>query len=248
MPKLSFILKTREDCQMIKFENVVKKYPNGAVAVNNINFTVNDGEVLFIHGKTDSGKTTIRKLMLLEEKLSSGDIYFDDIPISNIREKHIYRHRRKLGVIFRESRLFVNKTLQDNFAFVLRALGCPEREISKRIDALLKLVELEDARKKYPDMLTPAQRQRAEIARAMASNPKVVMADEPTASLDGASGLEIINLLMKINARGKTVIIFTKEEELAKQFGKRMITLDFGEIVSDTPAAGEEVAEIIFPE
>lgn len=233
---------------MIQFVNVVKKYPNGAVGVNNINFTVNDGEVLFIHGKTDSGKTTLRKLMLAEERLSSGEIYFDEIPLGNIRDKHVYKHRRKIGVIFRESRLFVNRTLQENFAFVLRALDCPEREISKRTDALLKLVELEDMGKKYPDMLTPAQRQRAEIGRAMASNPKIIMADEPTASLDVASGLEILNLLMKLNARGKTVIIFTKEEELARQFGKRMIALDFGEIVSDTPAPKEEMAEIILPE
>ncbi len=233
---------------MIKFENVVKKYPNGAVAVNDMSFTVNDGEVLFIHGRTDSGKTTLRKLLLLEEELSSGDIYFDDIPISKIREKNIYLHRRKMGVIFRESRLFANRTVQENLVFVLRALDCPEREISKRIDALLKLVELEDAGKKYPDMLTPAERQRAEIARAMASNPKIIMADEPTASLDVASGLEILSLLMKLNARGKTVIVFTKEEELAKQFGKRMIALDFGTIVRDTPAAQESAAEIVLPE
>lgn len=233
---------------MIEFLNVVKKYPNGAVAVNNINFTVNDGEVLFIHGKTDSGKTTLRKLMLMEEKLTSGDIYFDDIPLSRIRDKHIYKHRRKIGVIFRESRLFVNKTLQDNLAFVLRAVDCPGKEIAKRAEALLDLVGLADAGKKYPDMLTPAERQRAEIARAMATNPKIIMADEPTASLDTASGLEILNLLMKLNERGKTVIIFTKEEDMAKQFGKRMIALDFGEIVSDTPEKKEEEAEIILPE
>ncbi len=233
---------------MIEFLNVVKKYPNGTVAINNINFTVNDGEILFIHGKTDSGKTTLRKLMLMEERITSGDIYFDDIPLGKIRDKHIYKHRRKIGVIFRESRLFVNKTLRDNLAFVLRAVDCPEKEIAKRAGALLKLVGLEDAGKKYPDMLTPAERQRAEIARAMATNPKIIMADEPTASLDTASGLEILELLMNLNARGKTVIIFTKDEEIAKQFGKRMIALDFGEIISDIPEAKEEEAEIILPE
>ena len=233
---------------MIEFVNVVKKYPNGAVAINDMSFTVNDGEILFIHGSTDSGKTTLRKLLLLEEKLTSGDIYFDDMPISRIREKNIYKHRRKIGVIFRESRLFVKKTLSENFAFVLRAVECPEKEIERRTSVLLKLVGLENAGKKYPDMLTPLERQRAEVARAMVTNPKVIIADEPTASLDPASGLEILALLMKLNERGKTVMIFTKKEELAKQFGKRMISLDFGEIVSDVPAAAEESADIVLPE
>lgn len=233
---------------MIEFLNVVKKYPNGAVAINDISFTVNYGEIVFIHGKTDSGKTTLRKLMLMEERITSGDIYFDDIPLGKIKEKDIYKHRRKIGVIFRESRLFVNKTVHDNIAFALRALECPEREVNKRISILLKLVGLEESEKCYPETLSPADRQRAEIARAMASNPKIIMADEPTASLEPEAGLEILDLLMKLNERGKTVIIFTKDEELAKQYGKRMIALDFGKIVSDESEKKEEEAEIRLPE
>ncbi|MBE6618782.1 MAG: ATP-binding cassette domain-containing protein [Ruminococcaceae bacterium] len=233
---------------MIEFLNVVKKYPNGAVAVNDISFTVNDGEIVFIHGRTDSGKTTLRKLMLIEEKMTSGNIYFDNIPLSGISDRNVYKHRRKIGVIFRESRLFVNKTVYENIAFALRALECPEGEIPKRCAVLLKLVGLEGLEKKYPDTLTGAQRQRAEIARAMASNPKVIMADEPTASLDHEAGLDILNLLMSINERGKTVIIFTKDEELAKQYRKRMITLDFGKVVSDESAVVSESAEIRLPE
>lgn len=233
---------------MIEFLNVVKKYPNGAVAINDISFTVNDGEILFIHGKTDSGKTTLRKLMLLEEKMTSGNIYFDNIPLSGVSAKNVYKHRRKIGVIFRESRLFVNKTVYENIAFVLRALECPERDIAKRCGMLLKLVGLEGCDKKYPDMLSGADRQRAEIARAMASNPKVIMADEPTASLEHEDALAIFDLLMKINERGKTVIIFTKDEELAKQYQKRMITLDFGKIINDESESVSRPAEIVLPE
>lgn len=233
---------------MIEFVNVVKKYPNGAVAVNNMNFTVNDGEAVFFYGSTDSGKTTLRKLMLLEEKTTSGDIYFDDFPLSKIKSGKIYRHRRKLGVIFREPRLFANKTVQENLKFVLRAVDCPEKDIPKRINTLLFFVGLEDARKKYPDMLSPLERQKAEIARAMAAGPKLIIADEPTASLDEEAGLEILNILMKLNARGKTVMIFTKEHDLASRFKKRMITLEFGQIISDTPIPKEEEAEIRLPE
>ena len=233
---------------MIEFLNVVKKYPNGAVAINDISFTVNDGEILFIHGRTDSGKTTLRKILLLEEKMTSGNVYFDDIPLSGISSRNVYKHRRKIGVIFRESRLFVNKTVYENIAFALRALECPSGELAKRCSALLKLVGLEKSAKKHPDMLSGADRQRAEIARAMASNPKVIIADEPTASLEHEDALAILDLLMKLNERGKTVIIFTKDEDLAKQYQKRMITLDFGKIVSDESAPEEKTPEIVLPE
>ena len=91
---------------MIEFLNVVKKYPNGAVAINDISFTVNDGEILFIHGRTDSGKTTLRKILLLEEKMTSGNVYFDDIPLSGISSRNVYKHRRKIGVIFRFRMIF----------------------------------------------------------------------------------------------------------------------------------------------
>ncbi|MBE6607921.1 MAG: ATP-binding cassette domain-containing protein [Ruminococcaceae bacterium] len=224
---------------MIEFINVVKKYPNGTVAINELSFNVSDGEALFIHGKTDSGKTTLRKLMLLEEKVTSGDIYFDEVPISKIRTGNIYRHRRKIGVVFRESRLFVHKTLYENFLFVLRAVDYRGRALKEKARKLLEFAGLWELRKSYPEMLTPVQRQRAEIARALATDPKIIIADEPTASLDVQGGLEILGMLMKLNAAGKTVIIFTKDEELSEQFGKRMITLDFGEVVSDRPELRE---------
>ncbi len=224
---------------MIEFINVVKKYPNGTVAINELSFSVSDGEALFIHGKTDSGKTTLRKLMLLEEKVTSGDIYFDEIPLSKIRVKNIYRHRRKIGVLFRESRLFVHKTLYDNFLFVLRAVDYRGKALKDRARKLLEFAGLWEERKYYPEMLTPVQRRRAELARALATEPKVIIADEPTASLDVSGGLEILSMLMKLNSEGKTVIIFTKDEELSKQFGKRMITIGFGEVVSDLPKPQE---------
>ena len=224
---------------MIEFINVVKKYPNGTVAINELSFSVDDGEVVFIHGKTDSGKTTLRKLMLLEERVTSGDIYFDDIPISRIRTGKIYRHRRKIGVVFRESRLFVHKTLYDNLIFVLRAVDYRGKALKERARKLLELAGLWEERKKYPEMLTPTERQRAEIARALATDPKIIIADEPTASLDTKGGLEILGMLMKLNSEGKTVIVFTKDEELSQQFGKRMITLDFGEMESETPETFE---------
>ena len=224
---------------MIEFINVVKKYPNGTVAINELSFSVSDGEALFIHGKTDSGKTTLRKLMLLEEKVTSGDIYFDEIPLGKIRMRNIYRHRRKIGVLFRESRLFVHKTLYENFLFVLRAVDYRGKALKERARKLLEFAGLWEKRKTYPEMLTPLQRRRAELARALATDPKIIIADEPTASLDVSGGFEILSMLMKLNSEGKTVIIFTKDEELSKQFGKRMITLDFGEVVSDLPKALE---------
>lgn len=241
--------KTEGTFSMIEFVNVIKRFPNGTLAVNDVSFSVADGEMLFIHGNTDSGKTTLRKLILLEESITSGDIYFEEYPLSAIRERHIYRHRRKIGVVFREPKMFARKTVKENFAFVLRALECPEREISARTETLLKLVCLDDALKKYPDMLTPVERQRAEIARAMATNPRLIIADEPTASLDPESALAIMELLVRLNARGKTVIVFTKDSELAQNFGKRMIKLSFGKVIEDVPAQrGGRIAEIRLPE
>ncbi len=235
---------------MIEFKNVVKKYPNGTLAIHELNLSVEDGEALFIYGKTDSGKTTLRKLMLLEERVTSGDIIFDGIPLSKIRTRNICRHRRKIGVLFRESRLFTHRTLYDNFVFVLRALDCRRNVLKERAKELLTLAGLWDKAKTYPEMLTPLERKKAEIARCLASNPKTVIADEPTASLDTAGGLEILNMLMKLNRMGRTVIIFTKDEDTAKQFGKRMITLDLGEVVEDNSdkEKHEEKAEMLFEE
>ena len=218
---------------MIEFCNVRKVYPNGTVALDNINLTVNDGEFLFVVGASGAGKTTLMKLLLREEKITSGKLMVDEFDLDKMPNYKVPYYRRQLGVVFQDFRLFPNKTVFENVAFAMRVIGEPGKVIRRRVPTILNIVSLQDKYQNFPDELSGGEQQRVALARAMANNPRIIIADEPTGNIDPKMSLEIMNLLIKIHKKNKTVIVVTHEKNLVDYFNQRVVTIQDGRIVDD---------------
>lgn len=219
---------------MIRLKDVEMEYENGTKAIKGITLTIEDGEFVFLVGPSGSGKSTIIKLLTGEVEPCAGRIMINGFSVSNISDKQIPLMRRTLGVIFQDFRLIDKKTVYDNLAFVMRAVGAPQKEIRKRIPYVLHLVDLENKANSYPTELSGGEQQRVAIARALVNNPSTIIADEPTGNLDPERSMEIMTLLVKINQLGTTVLVVTHEKDLVNKFGKRVITIDKGCIINDS--------------
>lgn len=218
---------------MIEFKDVSKVYPNGTVALEHVNLTIDDGEFVFVVGASGAGKSTLMKLLLREEKVTSGKLIVGDYDLTKIPNYKISYYRRQLGMVFQDFRLFEKKTVYENVAFAMRVIGESSGEIKRRVPTILSIVNLSDKYKNFPTELSGGEQQRVALARALANNPSIIIADEPTANIDPKLKIEIMNLLLKINKRGKTVIVVTHEKNLVDFFQKRVITLQGGHLVDD---------------
>ncbi|MBQ4647787.1 MAG: cell division ATP-binding protein FtsE [Clostridia bacterium] len=218
---------------MIEFKDVVMSYDSDTVALNGINLVINDGEFVFIVGRSGAGKTTLTKLLMREERISSGKLTVDGFKLDKMPKRKVPYLRRSLGVVFQDFRLFPNMTVYENVAFAMRVVGEKNSVIKKRVPYFLNLVELTDKADRFPGELSGGEQQRVAFARAIANNPKIVIADEPTGNVDRNMSLELMDLLVRINKLGKTVIVVTHDMELVEKFKKRTLTIDDGVIVSD---------------
>lgn len=218
---------------MIEFKDVSKVYPNGTVALEHVNLTIDDGEFVFVVGASGAGKSTLMKLLLREEKVTSGKLIVGDYDLTKIPNYKIPYYRRQLGMVFQDFRLFEKKTVYENVAFAMRVIGESSGEIKRRVPTILSIVNLSNKYKNFPTELSGGEQQRVALARALANNPSIIIADEPTANIDPKLKIEIMNLLLKINKRGKTVIVVTHEKNLVDFFQKRVITLQGGHLVDD---------------
>ena len=218
---------------MLKLDHVSKIYPNGTHALRDVSLTVEDGEFLFVVGPSGSGKSTMLKLLTGEVEPTQGEIHVNGFDVSNIRQRDIPYLRRTIGVVFQDFRLIENKSVYENVAFVMRAVGAPARTIKKRVSYVLDLVGVLHKARRLPGELSGGEQQRVAIARALVNNPDVIVADEPTGNLDPSRSLELMLLLEKINSLGTTVLVVTHEKELVNEFGKRVVAIDGGQIVSD---------------
>ena len=218
---------------MIEFKNVTKVYPNGTVALDGANLRIGDGEFVFVVGASGAGKTTLMKLLLREEKPTDGDIFVDEYDLVRMTEKKLPYYRRQLGMVFQDFRLFPNKTVYENVAFAMRVIGEPTKSIRRKVPTILNIVGLADKIKCYPKELSGGEQQRVALARVLANNPRIIIADEPTGNIDPKMSLEIMNLLIKIHKHGKTVIVVTHEKGLVDYFKQRVITIRDGKIVDD---------------
>jgi len=218
---------------MIELRNVTKSYPNGTIALNGVDLHIDDGEFVFIVGHSGAGKTTMMKLLLREEKVTSGRLVVNDYDLSRISNLQVPHYRRRLGVVFQDFRLFQNKTVYENVAFAMQVIGTPTKMIKRRVPAILNTVNLVDKQQNFPSELSGGEQQRVALARALANNPKTIIADEPTGNIDPKMSLEIMNLLVKINKLGKTVIVVTHEKSLVDYYKQRVVMLKDGQIIED---------------
>ncbi len=219
---------------MIEFRNVSKVYANGTSALKNINLHIKKGEFVFIVGSSGSGKSTFLKLIMHEELPSRGTIYLDGINISQITKREVPYIRRKMGIVFQDFRLIDKMTVFDNVAFAMRVTGASERDVKKRVPYILNLVDLQNKANQRPAELSGGEQQRVSLARALVNNPSIIIADEPTGNIDPEMSYEIVELLTEINKRGTTVLMVTHEHDLVQHFGKRVIEINCGKIISDS--------------
>ena len=218
---------------MIRLKNVHKEYDNGTKALRGLDLRIDDGEFVFLVGPNGCGKSTIIKLLTAEEKATDGRVMVNGYNLNNIRRWQIPHMRRTLGVIFQDFRLIDKKTAWGNLEFTMRIIGATNREMRKRIPYVLDLVGLGDKADIYPDEMSGGEQQRVAIARALVNNPKMLIADEPTGNLDPQRSLEIMTLLERINSMGTTMLVVTHEKELVNRFGKRVVAVRDGQVVSD---------------
>ena len=218
---------------MVKLQDVFKTYDNGTKALRGVSLTIQDGEFVFIVGPSGSGKSTIIKMLTAELRPTSGKVLVGDYDIGSIRQRDIPYLRRTIGVVFQDFRLIENKTVYENVAFVMRAVGAPQSSIKKRVTYVLDLVGILHKARRLPSELSGGEQQRVAVARALVNNPSVIVADEPTGNLDPARSLELMMLFEKINSMGTTVVVVTHAREIVDQFAKRVVAIDGGTVISD---------------
>ena len=218
---------------MIEFTDVTKNYSEDTQALRGVSMQIEDGEFAFLVGPSGSGKSTIIQLITGELKPTSGTVHVNGYSLERIRKREIPYLRRTVGVVFQDFRLIKNKTVYDNVAFAMRAIGAREREIRERVPYILELVGLEDKHHRHPKEMSGGEQQRLAIARALVNNPSTIIADEPTGNLDPAMSLEIMSLLQEINNLGTTMLVVTHAQNLVERFGKRVIAIDQGVVVHD---------------
>lgn len=221
---------------MIHLSQVCKQYPNGQMALNNVSFSLDSGEMAFVLGPSGAGKSTLFRLITLIERATSGHIVVDGKELNRLREAKIPALRREIGVIFQDHKLLYDRTVFDNVALPLIVIGMRHDEIRKRVRAALGKVGLSGKEQAMPITLSGGEQQRVGIARAVINRPSILLADEPTGNLDAALSDDIIDIFADFNQVGVTVLIATHDLRQVDRLGKRTIHLADGEIIAANPA------------
>lgn len=218
---------------MIYFDKVSKIYSPTSAALEDINLSIEPKEFISLVGQSGAGKTTLLKLLIAEEKPTSGSVFFDSLDIHSLRKENLNDLRRRVGMVFQDFRLLPNKTAYENVAFAMEVAGKTEEEIATDVPHVLELVGLLEKSWHFPNELSGGERQKISIARAIINQPDVLVADEPTGNLDPLNTWEIVQILKKINELGTTVILATHNKGVIDSLGKRVITLEKGKIIRD---------------
>jgi cell division transport system ATP-binding protein len=222
---------------VIRFDRVSKRYPNGREALSEVSFAIADGEMVFLTGRSGAGKSTVLKLIALLERPSRGQVIVNDDNISRLPSRRVPMYRRRIGVVFQEHRLLMDRPVFDNVALPLVVSDTSFREIDKRVRAALDQVGLLGKERVSPAELSVGEQQRVGIARAIISKPPLLVADEPTGNLDAGLAEEVMGLFKRFNKVGVTVIVATHDLHLVRESGKREIVLDDGRLMSSGPPA-----------
>lgn len=218
---------------MIEFRNVSKTYDTGTEAIHNANFKIDKGEFCFLVGSSGSGKSTLIKMILKEEKPSSGNIIINGKDTTFLKPSRVPYLRRSMGIVFQDFRLLPDKTVYENVAFAMYVVKAIPKHIRRQVPMVLSLVGLSNKAKVYPNELSGGEQQRVALARAIVNNPSMLIADEPTGNLDPNTAWDIMELLNDINLRGTTVVVATHAKDIVDKMNKRVIRIDHGNIVRD---------------
>lgn len=219
--------------ELIKINNVTKRFKNGTVALNDVSLEIAKGEFVFIIGATGCGKSTLIKVIYREEKPTYGEVFVGGINVAKLRNRKVYKIRRKMGVVFQDFKLLEKLTVYENVAFALEIFGLKSSDIHKKVIKALELVGLKGKAKNYPDELSGGEKQRVAIARAIVNGPKLLICDEPTGNLDEETSLEIMEVLKNVNDIGTTIIMVTHDTYIVEKMKKRVIELEEGQIKKD---------------
>ena len=218
----------------ITLKDVTKTYPTGITAVSSLDLTIRKGDFAFIIGASGSGKSTLIKMLYREEKPTSGEILIGGVRVEKLKNRKVYKLRRKLGIVFQDFKLLPKLTAYENVAFALEMYGLPKEEIRNKTLKALDLVGLKEKAKSFPDELSGGEQQRVSIARAIVNSPKLLICDEPTGNLDPEMSMEVMKALEVINELGTTIIVVTHDRDIVNKMKKRVIKLDHGRVVTDS--------------
>lgn len=204
------------------------------MALDDVTLTIDTGEFVSIVGHSGAGKTTLAKMILVDDNPTLGTVFFESTDIHTLNNKDLTQLRRRMGVVFQDFRLLSNKTSYENIAFAMEALGKTDEEIESDVPHVLELVNLSDKVFHFPHQLSGGEQQRLAIARAIINQPELIIADEPTGNLDPTNTFEIIQILKKINDLGTTIILTTHNPKVIESVNKRVITMEKGKIIRDS--------------
>ncbi len=218
---------------MIHYDKVSKIYPDKSVALDSVTFSIEPKEFVTVVGPSGAGKTTLMKMLIVEDWPTSGVVYLESANIHKLNKGEVNKLRRRIGTVFQDYRLIPNKTVYENIAFAMEAAGRSDNEIASDVPHVLELVNIEPKIWNFPGELSGGERQRVAIARAIVTQPDIIIADEPTGNLDPTNTYEIIRILQKINELGTTVILTTHNKGVVDTVGGRILTMEKGKVIKD---------------
>jgi len=225
--------RTEADRSVLVLHDVTKTYPNGKTALRDVDLVIPEGDFVFLVGPSGAGKSTLIKLLIRDEVATHGEVVLDGENLAKLSRRSVPKVRRKIGIVFQDFKLLPTKNVWENVAFALEVTGTPRRRIRPAVDRVLALVGLTAQREQLPSTLSGGEQQRTAIARALVHDPRLIIADEPTGNLDPLISWEIIQLLLRINELGVTVLMATHNADVVTALRKRVVALEDGRVIRD---------------
>ncbi len=218
---------------VVLLHDVTMRYPNGRIALNEVDLAIPEGDFVFLVGPSGAGKSTLIKLLIRDEIATHGDVIVDGQNLARLPRRQVPKVRRKIGIVFQDYKLLPSKSVYENVAFALEVTGTPRRRIRPAVDRVLSLVGLTGQARQVPSQLSGGEQQRTAIARALVHDPRLIIADEPTGNLDPLISWEILQLLLRINELGVTVLMATHNAEVVTALRRRVVALEEGRVIRD---------------
>ena len=218
---------------MISLRGVSLVYPNGTRALDGIDLEISKGSFVFLVGHSGTGKSSLLRLLYREQSPTEGTVTVDNVEVDRLRRSKVPELRRKVGVVFQDFKLLLDKTVWENVAFALQVTGARTRDVMRQVPRVLDLVGLAHKSRVFPNELSGGEQQRTAIARALVNNPKILLCDEPTGNLDPVNANEVMDLLHRINLKGTTVVVATHNALVVDRMRRRVIRLEHGRVLAD---------------